>query len=486
MRTMDERNAMDVSAVRALEEADRTRTLWTDDDRAWASRAAAQVVGQDAPPEEFIARRAALALERLSTRGSAFPAAIRAWRWRPWVGVTIVVAAFGLGVAVDRIDSSQRFNVLAPPVLLLVLWNLAVYAAMAGGYVLHYGDARPLGFIRRTVVRLAADRAPARPQREGNADPVPLAMLAWGRNWLGVAGPLYATRAAYVMHLAGAALALGVFIGLIWRGITIEYRATWESTFLDAPFVHRLVSIFYAPGVWMTGSAIPGVDAIAAMRAPGSENAAPWLRWMGATLGLVVILPRLLLALIARLVGRHRASRLPIALDEPYYKRLLRGLHDGPVPVRVVPYSFTPDPAAASTLAAILGRAVGGNAQVTMTPVVEYGAEAMSTPTSPAEWQVLLFSLAATPEPETHGAFLAAMVRNTSTGESPLAVVDEAGFRARLGDDAARLDARRKLWRRLGDEHRCPLLFVDLAAPDFAAAERALDATLASVQRPPP
>lgn len=473
---------MEVTAVRALEEADRARTAWADDDRTWASRAAAQVVGEHAAPEEFIARRAALALERLSTRGSAMPSMLRAWRWRPWVGVAIVVLAFVAGVVVDRIGGTQQINVLAPPVLLLVLWSLGVYAALGAGYVLHYGEAGPMGPIRRAVVRLAANRRPARAPRDDNADPEPRAMAAWASAWIEQSAPIYAKRAARVLHLAAAALAIGVLAGLYWRGIAVEYRATWESTFLDAPFVRRLLAIFYAPGVWLTGNAIPDLAAIAAIRAPGSANAAPWLHWMAATLLLVVIMPRLILALGAGWLERHRAARLPVALDEPYFQRLLRGLHDGPVPVRVVPYSFTPDPAAAATLTAILGRAVGGNAQVTLAPVVEYGADETAAPAATAPWQVLLFSLAATPEPETHGAFLAAMTAKSSAGESPLAIVDESGLRARLGNDAARLEARRALWRRLGDDHRCAVLFVDLAAPDFAAAERALDAVLAPAQ----
>ena len=485
MRTMNERSAMEVAAVRALEEADRARTIWTDDDRAWASRAAAQVVGEHAAPEAFVARRAALALERLSMRSRALPSMIRVWRWRPWVGVAIVALAFVAGVVVDRIDGTQRINVLAPPVLILVLWNLGVYGVLGAGYVLRYGDASPMGPLRRAVVRLAANRRPAPAPRDANADPMPQAMAAWAHAWIDQSAPLYAKRAARVLHLAAAALAIGVIVGLYWRGIAVEYRATWESTFLDAAFVRQLLAIFYAPGVWLTGNAIPEVAAIAAIRAPGSANAAPWLHWMAATLTLVVIAPRLVLALLAGLVERHRAARLPVALGEAYFLRLLRGLHDGPVPVRVVPYSFTPDRAAASTLAAILGRAVGGNAQVTMAPAVAYGADEPAALATATQWQVLLFNLAATPEAETHGAFLAAMAAGTRAGDSPLAVVDESGLRVRLGDDAARLDARRALWRSLCDDHRCAVLFVDLAAPDFAAAERALDAALTTTRTAP-
>ncbi len=484
MAAMDERSAMEVAAVRALEDADRAREAWTDDDRAWASRAAAQVVGEHAPPADFIARRASFALERMATRKNALPAMVRAWRWRPWVGVAVVVVAFLAGVVVDRIGSTQQINVLAPPVLLLMMWNLAVYAVLGAGFVTRYGEASAMGPFRRALVRLATFRGRPREPREGIQDPVPQAMAALARNWVDQSAPLYAMRAARVLHLAAAALAIGVIVGLYWRGLAVEYRATWESTFLEAPLVRGLLAALYAPGVWLTGSAIPDAAGIAAIRAPGSANAAPWLHRMAATLALVVIVPRLLLALGAGLVERHRAARLSLALDEPYFARLLRGLHDGPVPVRVIPYSFTPDAAAAATLAALLGRAVGGHAAVSVAPMVNYGDVDLAAASGAAPgWPVLLFNLAATPEPETHGAFLAAMAARATADEPLLVVVDEAGLRARLPDDTARLEARRALWRRMCDDHHCAALFIDLAAPDFAAAERALDAMLAPAPR---
>ena len=41
---MDESAALDTTAARAVETADRDRVLWTDADREWASRAAASIV----------------------------------------------------------------------------------------------------------------------------------------------------------------------------------------------------------------------------------------------------------------------------------------------------------------------------------------------------------------------------------------------------------------------------------------------------------
>src|SRR6186713_1412834 len=98
---MDESSALEVIAMRAVETADSERTLWTDEDRAWASRAAAEVVGAEGSPEAFLARRATLAIEKLGARHPPLPRAVRALRWRSWVSVTVVAGAFVLGFFLD-------------------------------------------------------------------------------------------------------------------------------------------------------------------------------------------------------------------------------------------------------------------------------------------------------------------------------------------------------------------------------------------------
>src|SRR5262245_24252261 len=137
---MDERTAIAVSAVLAVETADRARAEWTDADRAWASRAAAEVVGETAAPTAFVGRRAVLALERLQQRKHRVARLASAWRWRPWVGGAIVAAAFVLGAAADAVGGGQRINILYSPVAPLVLWNLAVYVVLAAGFVVRYGE----------------------------------------------------------------------------------------------------------------------------------------------------------------------------------------------------------------------------------------------------------------------------------------------------------------------------------------------------------
>jgi len=479
---MNESAALDIIAVRAIESADRERSVWSDADRAWATRAAAEVVGEAAPPELFLVRRAGLALERLGDRDQALQRVVRSLRWRPWVGYAIVAGALILGVAVDRVGDAQRINVLAPPVLVLLLWNLAVYAAIMIGYIVRYGQARDAGPLGDIVVRLASG---ARWIHVRMGGPLASAVATLTADWTRLAASLYGARAVRILHLAAAALALGVIAGLYLRGIAFEYRATWESTFLAASTVHSLLAVALAPGAMVTGLSVPDLAQVAAIRAPGSENAARWLHLMAATLLLIVVLPRLALALFAAVLERHRAAHLPLAVEEPYFQRLLRGLRAGPVPVCVVPYSYTPSPAAIAGLEAIVARVLGGNAALKVAPVVGYGDEddlpADIVPAAPGP-VVALFDLVATPEREAQGAFIAAVAARAGGAHPLLAVVDETAFRARWSDDPRRLDERRATWRDVLAGPRVTPAFVDLAAPDLPAAEAALDAALTTAE----
>jgi hypothetical protein len=81
---------------------------------------------------------------------------------------------------------------------------------------------------------------------------------------------------------------------------------------------------------------------------------------------------------------------------------------------------------------------------------------------------VALFNAAATPEPASHGAFVAAL---TSRGCDVVALVDESTLRARWPGDEARLEQRRTAWRDVLAPRSVGVAFVQLAAPDLSAAE---------------
>ncbi len=80
--------------------------------------------------------------------------------WRPaWVGLALIAAALAAGFGLAALDGSRRINILAPPVLGLVLWNLLVYLALAigAGRRLRAG-ARGAAPFARSVARGAGRR----------------------------------------------------------------------------------------------------------------------------------------------------------------------------------------------------------------------------------------------------------------------------------------------------------------------------------------
>lgn len=488
---MDESAALETTAARAVETADRDRVLWSDADREWASRAAAAIVGERASADEFLSRRAQLVLERIGTRQPAVTRTVRGIRWRPWVGVVTVVAAFLFGLLIDRIGGGSSINLLAPPVFALVAWNLLVYVwLLVRPLVLRRGAAGP---VRGLLIRVASVRASGDSDRADASTAARRTVLAaLPRDWARVAAPLYGARAARVLHLAAAVTALGVIAGLYLRGLAFEYRASWESTFLGAEQVQALLAVTFAPGSWITGIPVPDVAAIEAIRAPASENAAMWMHLMAATVALVVIVPRLVLALVAGLVERRRAKRVALPLDEPYYRRLVAAWVGEPARVRVIPYSYTLTPEARAGLEAVLARAFG-NAAPTIDAPVAWGDDVEQSQATDAagrgfadagEIRLPLFSLTATPEEDAHGVFLAALGgggggaagRGAAASGTTVALVDESGFLARWGDDAHRRDERRAAWRELLEAHGSVAVFVDFGDPDLAAAEAELAA----------
>ena len=141
--------------------------------------------------------------------------------------------------------------------------------------------------------------------------------------------------------------------------------------------------------------------------------------------------------------------------------------------MRVVPYSYTLTPETSEGLDAILSRAYGG-ASAAVDPPVGWGDdEALlglsSAGAGEASAVLPLFSLAATPEREAHGAFLDALAPR-------VALIDESGFLARWPDDAERMTGRRAAWRDFTGERGATAVFIDLASPDLARAEADLAA----------
>ena len=294
---MTEEEARRVLLLQARE-TDAASALWSAEDRRWATRQAEAAVGGDAAPQRFVVARATAALQRLLPRDAAGRRWLSRRGWHPaWVALAMLLGWLA-GLAADQLGAPQRVNLLAPAVWAVVAWNLAVYA----GLLLPL----PRLGLRDALARWGLGR-----------DDGPAAL------WAQHAGPLQRARAALVLHAGAAALGLGLVAGLYVRGLVLDYRAGWQSTFLDAQGVQQALQWLLAPARWATGITLPDVAPLRI--GPGAEavaSAAPWIHLYAATLVIFVLLPRSLLALRAAWQARRHARRFPLPLDTPYFEAL--------------------------------------------------------------------------------------------------------------------------------------------------------------------
>ncbi len=439
--------------VRAVEQGAREGVPWSDDDAAWASAEARRAVGEGgdrAKGQAFLVKRAQLAQQRLTARDAAWRAPLqgdsgpRLWRWLLLL-LAVVVAAYIVG---DVLAASRRINLLAPPVLALLLWNLLVYLLL-----LVAAGRGPSAWMARAI-----EDARTRFSARGAAAPLVAARARFAAEWAVATSGVQQARVAGVMHAAAALLALIVIASMYVFGIAFDYRAGWDSTWLDAEQVQRTLAFVFTPATAISGLIMPSIDEMAKLRfAEGSagESAARWIHLYAITLGLFVVLPRLLLAAWSAWRVRRAAAKLALPQGEPYFRALLR---DGPAtarPVTVLPYSYTLTAPQVKALPKALEAAIGPGALPRVKPVLALGSEDAlpATALEDADADVAaLFAATATPERETHGAFVRTLANAVGGRATVSVLIDESAFRQRTGnasDAELRLTQRRAAWQRM-------------------------------------
>jgi Protein of unknown function (DUF2868) len=458
--------------VRAVEQGAREGAPWSDDDAAWASTEARRAVGEGgdrAKGQAFLVKRAQLTQERLAKRDAAWRAPLqgergpRLWRWLLLL-LAVAVAAYIVGDVLGHgVGGGHRINLLAPPVLALLLWNLVVYVLL-----LFASGRGPSAWMARAI-----EDARTRFSARGKAAPLIAARARFAAEWAVATSGVQQARVAGVMHAAGALLALIVVASMYLFGIAFDYRAGWDSTWLDAEQVQRTLALVFTPATALSGIAVPSIDEMAKLRfADGSagESAARWIHLYAITLGLFVVLPRVLLAAWAAWRVRRAERKLALPQDEPYFRALLR---DGPAtarPVTVLPYSYTLTAPQVKALPKALIEAIGPGAQPRVKPVLALGSEDAlpATALEDADADVAaLFAATATPERETHGAFVRTLANAVGGRATVSVLIDESAFRQRSGsasDAELRLTQRRAAWQRM-------LHDLSLPAPRFITLE---------------
>ena len=465
---MNEQTARDVVLVRAIETADQNKEILSDDDRMYASRSARELAQWRAADrktevtgDDFLQQRAEQILKRLAERTPAFASFLKRRNSLGAFSLALPVIALLLGAGLDRITDPHRVDLLSAPLLLIIGWNLLVY----------------LGLLVWLFIptRTRIPRRLSLPRKMPQV--LSTALLNFLREWSQLSAKLTSARLSRTVHLSAAMFAIGALISLYARGLLSQYAVGWESTFLDAGQVHGLLSLLFAPAValfQLQGFSLAEIEALRFPQTTAAAGGARWVHLYAATILLLVVAPRLLLALIAQWRATLLARSFPLDLDQPYFRKLdnFMGMVQGGM-LRVLPYSFTVDEQRHLGLGQIAIMLFGEQGRMMLRPSTSYGEEPQGGLRDDAEVTITaaLFNLTATPEKENHGAFLDYLVNNSPRGVAVL--LDEAGYLERIGQD--RLAERIALWQQFCRHHQTTATVVNLHEP----AAHPLDAGLA-------
>ncbi len=477
---MNEQAARNVVLVRAIEAADSKRQLLSDAQRAHASREAAELARwharehkSDVSPSVFLDKRAEIVLKGLETGHRAFFHVARARNWLLTAGAVLPALAFFAGVFLDRIVDPHRVDLLSPPLLFIIAWNVVVYAALLIGWLVRVGARdSPRRSLLARLAHLNTFRLPKSHQ---------VLTLAWSRfavEWMKLCAPLTGARVARILHLGSACFAAGAVVSLYLRGLGSDYRPGWESTYawVTAERVHAVLRALFAPATALfdlPGFSVAEVQALRLPHGPIPGGGEQWVLLYAATIILLVVLPRLMLALLAHWRERTLSNDFRLDLGQPYFRRLTQEVVPAAGAVlQVYPYSFTIDKVRDQGLRTVARMLLGGQARLVLGSTTRYGEDWQGAPVDAAAAGsdlahcVALFNLSATPERENHGAFLEQLVRAGVRGFS--AMIDESAYLERVGSHSGgeiRVQERIALWRQFCEFHRVPACVVNLVDP---------------------
>ncbi len=324
---MDESSARRVVLAWAVETVDTQGKLLSPLERDQADRDARQDAirasegKSPSEPAEFLLLRARRVLAMVGIRNPGVAGLQDPVSWPKWVAGATPLAALVVGVLTDAIGNPHRVDLVSLPLLGIVLWNVAMYVGLAGGWLLSRGrERRPLlaGLGRWTDGERALRRRPGNIRAQVTAQ--------FHKRWFAATETLHVERCKRVLHLSAAFWGIGVVLSLLVRGLVVEYRVGWESTFLGEQQVHAILSVLRLPALLVFPFQPFTVQEVAGLQFSQGGAAAAGARWVYlyvALLLVVVFAPRLMLAAWSRWRERMLSGRLMLNLDDPYYRRIV-------------------------------------------------------------------------------------------------------------------------------------------------------------------
>lgn len=408
--------------------------------------------------EALVLERAEHIVDRLTQKHPVFTSAFAVLRIKTPLTLLIACALVG-GFLADPLGPAGHINLLNFPLLTLLLWNVVAYV----GVLYHMVVSQPsrdrsqpglpglvewfLGLVvKGRLSRLRSDRA----QSPEEVQWIAASLTSYTTRLLHGGRDLLSTHARSLLHAAAAALAIGVMAGLYLRGFSFQYRAGWESTFMEAAAVHTLLSFLFAPASWLLRIPIPSVEAIADLQGTARANAAIWIHFWAVTTVLFIVFPRTVFAVTAWFRKARLAAEVHLPSNEPYFQRLLNPYRGNGLFVEVLAYSHRVKEAD-DRLMTFLNDAFGVLADIHIGNSIQYGDHPPDflNEANRGLCAVVMFNVAQAPE-ETHSEFLEelkATIRGRGRPSMLLVVLDCEAY-AQI-DHEKRLKERCQSWTTL-------------------------------------
>ncbi len=340
---MRQRALQAVLLVHAIEQADPAGDALSLDDRAHASReaadghalpaAAAAPAQLDGDSERFLVRRADALLARLRVRSPGVDHILAAAAGPSGLDRAILLLGLAAGLGAAFADGA-RIDIFAYPLVGLLLWNLIVYIVLivrtfsaqrqgsqsaVDAAVRQSAAVRGDGFLRRWLTRLYANRVHARvdaliTHSIGFNAPLAPGLRRFATDWWEVGRPLFRERAQRLLHLAAILAGVGLAAGYAMRGWLLGEAAGWGTTVFGPASAHTALVTLYGAASALFGDSIPSAHDLQTLAwtspTAGGGPAGPWLHLIGGTVLLYIVLPRLIAVIATTLSLWRRAATL--------------------------------------------------------------------------------------------------------------------------------------------------------------------------------
>ncbi|RBP47251.1 uncharacterized protein DUF2868 [Roseimicrobium gellanilyticum] len=333
-----------VARARAVEETDAEARIWDGGARRAATEEAKRVAGSNVLA--FLIRRSAALIGRTkepveSVLGvPAIPG---------WLVSTGWIAAFGIGWVLSAVGQEREINLLALPLMGILAWNAVVVVLSLVALLRPSNESARGERVEQFFRRISAWKSPstqdavARLPQKAPAKFQELTSGTWRAR--------LASRFRAWLHLGAALIAIGSIAGMFARGWSRDYHAVWESTLLESNGASRFLGGLFAPASKVTGIPVPLEKIPGMQRVDGKDALAPvsardWICLYGATLGLLVVLPRFLL-LLMELAHARKISRRALqgAEWQAYARRVLSLVEGAGAPAHVLTHGLPTDAA---------------------------------------------------------------------------------------------------------------------------------------------